>query len=44
MLPRTQAAIVDALRDLDLDVRTGDAVSSVVADLHGRRAPAPTAR
>jgi len=38
VLPRTQAAIVDALRELDLDVRTGDAVSSVVADLHGGRA------
>ena len=35
MLPRTQAAVVDALRELDLDVRTGDAVSSVVADLRG---------
>lgn len=34
-LPRTQAAIVDALRDLDLDMRIGDGVSSVVADLHG---------
>ena len=35
ILPRTQAAVVEALGDLDLDVRTGDAVSSVVADLHG---------
>ena len=34
-LPRTQAAIVAALADLDLDVRTGNGVSSVVADLKG---------
>jgi hippurate hydrolase len=34
-LPVTQAVIVDALRELDLDVRTGDDVSSVVADLRG---------
>lgn len=34
-LPRTQAAIVAALADLDLDVRTGSGVSSVVADLKG---------
>jgi hippurate hydrolase len=34
-LPRTQAAVLDALRGLDLDVRTGDDVSSVVADLRG---------
>ena len=39
-LPRTQAAVLDALRDLDLDVRTGDAVTSVVADLHGGKAAA----
>ena len=39
-LPRTQAAIVDALSDLDLEVSTGSGVSSVVADLHGAdRAP-----
>jgi amidohydrolase len=38
VLPRTQAAIVDALRDLDLDVRLGDDVSSVVADLRGGQA------
>jgi amidohydrolase len=35
VLPRTQAAIVDALRDLELDIRTGEGVSSVVADLNG---------
>src|SRR4051812_24532116 len=34
-LPRTQAAVVDALNGLDLDVRTGDGGSSVVADLRG---------
>ncbi len=37
-LPRTQAAVVDALGGLDLDVRTGREVSSVVADLRGGRA------
>jgi amidohydrolase len=36
VLPRTQAAIVEALRDLDLDVRIGEHVSSVVADLNGK--------
>ncbi len=39
-LPRTQAAILDALRDLDLDVRTGHSVTSVVADLVGGKAAA----
>jgi hypothetical protein len=39
-LPVTQATIVEALRDLDLDVRTGDDVSSVVADLRGAAAAA----
>jgi hippurate hydrolase len=34
-LPVTQATIVDELRDLDLEIRTGDDVSSVVADLRG---------
>ena len=34
-LPRTQAAIVDALDGLGLEVRTGSGVSSVVADLRG---------
>ena len=37
-LPRTQAAIVDALEGLDFDVRTGNGVSSVVADLRGAKA------
>ena len=37
-LPKTQAAVLDALRDLDLDVRTGDQVTSVVADLRGGKA------
>ncbi|OWY62689.1 amidohydrolase, partial [cyanobacterium TDX16] len=32
-LPRTQAAVLDALSPLDLDVRTGTMVSSVVATL-----------
>jgi hippurate hydrolase len=34
-LPVTQSTIIDALRDLDLEVQTGDGVSSVVADLRG---------
>lgn len=34
-LPRTQQAVVDALGDLPLRVRTGRAVTSVVADLDG---------
>jgi hippurate hydrolase len=34
-LPRTQAQVLDALADLDLDVRTGSEVSSVVATLDG---------
>ncbi|MGZ4677345.1 MAG: M20 metallopeptidase family protein [Acidimicrobiia bacterium] len=34
-LPRTQAAVRDALADLPLTVRTGTALSSVVADLAG---------
>ena len=36
-LPRTQAAVLDALARLGLEVRTGDAVSSVVADLAAAR-------
>lgn len=32
-LPRTQAAVLDALAPLDLDVRTGESLSSVVATL-----------
>src|SRR5258706_10380483 len=34
-LPRTQAAVVDELAGLDLEIRTGTGVSSVVADLRG---------
>src|SRR5689334_12554969 len=37
-LPRTQTAVLDALQGLDLDVRTGERVTSVVADLRGERA------
>ncbi len=40
-LPRTQAAVLEELSDLDLEVRTGLSTSSVVADLHGGR-PGPT--
>ncbi len=32
-LPRTQGVVLDAIADLGLDVRTGDAVTSVVATL-----------
>jgi len=39
-LPLTQAAVIEALRDLDLHVRTDDDVSSVVADLRGGAASA----
>ncbi|MET1002055.1 MAG: M20 family metallopeptidase [Acidimicrobiia bacterium] len=35
-LPKTQAAVVDALDGLGLDISTGSEVSSVVADLRGR--------
>ena len=34
-LPKTQAAVLDALDDLDLVVKTGDTVSSVVATMAG---------
>jgi hippurate hydrolase len=34
-LPRTQAAVIEALAGLDLEIRTGSGVSSVVADLRG---------
>jgi amidohydrolase len=37
-LPRTQAAVLEALAPLDLEVRTGQALSSVVAVLRGRAA------
>ena len=36
-LPRTQAVVLEQLADLELDVRTGNSVSSVVADLRGGR-------
>ncbi len=41
ILPRTQQAVVDALAPLEIDVTTGTAVSSVVADIVGAR-PGPT--
>src|SRR5436190_7028153 len=34
-LPRTQALVLDALDGLGMSIRTGTALSSVVADLHG---------
>src|SRR3989475_3319223 len=40
-LPRTQGAVLDALDGLDLDVRTGQRTTSVVARLAGPR-PGPT--
>jgi len=40
-LPRTQAAVLEALDGLDLDVRTGQRTTSVVARLTGAR-PGPT--
>ena len=41
-LPRTQAAVLEALGDLDLEVRTGHALASVVADLRGGAGDGPT--
>jgi amidohydrolase len=41
-LPHTQAAILEAVGGLGLDVRTGDKVSSVVADLRGEAGDGPT--
>ena len=41
-LPQTQAAVLDALADLPLAVRTGTALTSVVADLEGSRGAGPT--
>ena len=38
ILPRTQAAVIEALQELGLEVSTGSDVSSVVADLRGGRA------
>lgn len=40
-LPRTQAAVLDALEGMDLSVTVGERLSSVVADLDGGR-PGPT--
>ncbi|MFM7063210.1 MAG: M20 family metallopeptidase [Actinomycetes bacterium] len=40
-LPRTQAAVVEQLEALGLSVRTGDRLTSVVADIEGGR-PGPT--
>ncbi|MET8986866.1 M20 family metallopeptidase [Nonomuraea wenchangensis] len=40
-LPRTQAAIVEALKPLDLDIRLGERLSSVTAVLRGDR-PGPS--
>lgn len=40
-LPRTQAAVLDALEGLDLTLTVGERLSSVVADLEGGR-PGPT--
>src|SRR5262245_7001900 len=39
-LPQTQAAVLDALAGLKLDITTGTATTSVVADVHGSR-PGP---
>jgi len=41
-LPRTQAAVLEALEDLDLEVRTGKSLASVVADLRGGSGDGPT--
>lgn len=41
-LPRTQAAVLAALEGLDLEVRTGSALTSVVADLVGGAGDGPT--
>jgi len=40
-LPRTQAAVVEQLEAIGLSVRTGERLSSVVADIEGGR-PGPT--
>lgn len=40
-LPRTQAAVLDALDGLDLSITVGERLSSIVADLDGGR-PGPT--
>ncbi|MFC7848252.1 M20 family metallopeptidase [Arthrobacter sp. NPDC057388] len=40
-LPRTQARVLEALKELDLEVTLGQAASSVVAVLRGGATPAP---
>ena len=40
-LPETQAAVLEALCDLDLDIHTGGSTSAVLAELRGGR-PGPT--
>jgi hippurate hydrolase len=41
-LPKTQAAVLGAIDGLGLDVRTGEKVTSVVADLRGAAGDGPT--
>jgi amidohydrolase len=41
-LPLTQQVVLDALSDLPVSIRTGTAVTSVVADLTGGRGDGPT--
>jgi amidohydrolase len=41
-LPLTQQAVLDSLADLPLSVRTGTALTSVVADLQGGKGDGPT--
>jgi hippurate hydrolase len=41
-LPLTQAAVLDSLSDLPVSVRTGTALTSIVADLTGGRGHGPT--
>jgi amidohydrolase len=41
-LPQTQQAVLDAIADLPLSVRTGSALTSIVADLTGGRGDGPT--
>jgi amidohydrolase len=39
ILPETQATVLDAIDGLGLEVRTGESVSSVVAEIHGGAGP-----
>ena len=41
-LPRTQEAVIEALGGLDLEIRTGESLTSVVADLRGGAGEGPT--